>query len=153
MRQWPRGMLSGRLPYRLIRLKHWGCPMVASVQFLAHVSAVSMNNLLHWYILPLVAYKPYTQTESFALFLAHVSAALIKNLVHFTTCSLHKYTLAAHLLYLWKFYSISVFLSFLIDSLSQNSLFLEIKVGKVGQVCMLYCGVGAKMFMRLRLMQ
>jgi len=92
MRQRPRCMSSGRLPYRQIRLKPWGSPMVASVQFLAHVSAVSMNNLLHWSILPLVAYKPYTQTESFALFLAHVSAALIKNLLHWSILPLVAYT-------------------------------------------------------------
>ena len=121
MRQRPRGMSSGRLPYRLIRLKRCGCPMVGSVQFSAHVSAASMNNLVH-FRLPLVAYKRHTNTGcSFAVFVI--------------------------------FYSIYVFLFFFIDSLSQTRLFPEIRVGKVGQVCMLYCGVGAKMFTRLRLTQ
>ena len=120
--------------------------MVGSVKFLAHVSAVSMNILLHWYILPLVAYKLYTQT---ALFLAHVSAALIKNLVHFPLVA---YTNIHWLLVCFIYENFIVFLFFcpsLLTVYLKPVYFLKSGFGKLGQVCMLDCGVGAKMFTRL----
>ena len=121
MRQRPRCMLSGRLPYRLIRLKRWGSPMVGSVQFLAHVSAVSMNNLLHWSILPLVAYT---------------------NIHWRLVCFIYE-----------NFIVFLFFCPSLLTVYLKPVYFLKSGFGKLGQVCMLDCGVGAKMFTRLWLMQ